>query len=148
MIANFDSDAAVAPETATTATTAAAAAGTPNGPASTVIHGPSVGERIESELSALARLWRYSRRGLVVFGGFVLMFGGVAMLVLPGPGFLVILAGLGLLAREFVWAERALHRAKSTVGSGVGAIRKTFSRRPTADAPASLPASSETERIT
>lgn len=146
MTANFDSDPAVAPETATTATTAAA--GTPNDPASTVIHGPSVGERIESELSALARLWRYSRRGLVVFGGFVLMLGGIAMLVLPGPGLLVILAGLGLLAREFVWAERALHRAKSTVGSGVGAIRKTFSRRPTADAGASLPASSETERIT
>lgn len=143
MTANFDSEAAVAPEMATTAV-----AGTPNDPASTVIHGPSVGERIESELSALARLWHYSRRGLVVFGGFVLMFGGVAMLVLPGPGFLVILAGLGLLAREFVWAERALHRAKSTVGSGVGVIRKTFSRRPTADAPASLPASSETERIT
>ena len=98
------------------------------GPALTTLHDPSLSERIDSELSALARLWHYSRRGLVVFGGFVLMLGGIAMLVLPGPGLLVILAGLGLLAREFVWAERALHRAKSTVGSGVGAIRKTFSR--------------------
>ena len=34
------------------------------------------------------------------------------MLVLPGPAFLVIPAGLAILATEFVWAERAMERVK------------------------------------
>ncbi len=35
---------------------------------------------------------------------------GVAMLVLPGPGVLVIVFGLVILTTQFVWAERALER--------------------------------------
>jgi uncharacterized protein (TIGR02611 family) len=31
---------------------------------------------------------------------------GIAMIVLPGPAFLVIPAGLAILATEFEWAER------------------------------------------
>jgi uncharacterized protein (TIGR02611 family) len=42
--------------------------------------------------------------------GFVCMLVGLALLVLPGPGLLVIAAGLGLLALEFDWAERWLER--------------------------------------
>ena len=34
------------------------------------------------------------------------------MLVLPGPGLLVIIAGLAILATEYVWAERLLQMAK------------------------------------
>ena len=46
-------------------------------------------------------VWRQSwRAGVAVVGG-VLVLAGVAMLVLPGPGILAILAGLGLLAVEF-----------------------------------------------
>ncbi|HWC31701.1 MAG TPA: PGPGW domain-containing protein, partial [Actinomycetota bacterium] len=33
--------------------------------------------------------------------------------VTPGPGLLAILAGLAVLATEFVWAERLYERAKS-----------------------------------
>lgn len=33
---------------------------------------------------------------------------GVALLPLPGPGWLVIAAGLVILAQDFVWAERTL----------------------------------------
>jgi hypothetical protein len=35
------------------------------------------------------------------------------MLVLPGPGILVIVVGLAVLATEFAWAERTLHRTRS-----------------------------------
>ena len=35
---------------------------------------------------------------------------GVAMLVLPGPGILVIVFGLVILTTQFAWAERALER--------------------------------------
>jgi hypothetical protein len=34
------------------------------------------------------------------------------MLVLPGPGLLVIIAGLAILATEYVWAQRLLRIAK------------------------------------
>lgn len=44
--------------------------------------------------------------------GFTLLLFGVLLLVGPGPGWLVILLGLGLLAAEFVWARRLLDRMK------------------------------------
>jgi uncharacterized protein (TIGR02611 family) len=43
--------------------------------------------------------------------GFTVLLVGIAMLVLPGPGLLVIVVGLTLLALEFAWAERMLERA-------------------------------------
>ena len=45
-------------------------------------------------------------RGLIVLGGFGLVGVGGLLLVLPGPGLLVIAAGLGLLSLEFRWAAR------------------------------------------
>ena len=46
-----------------------------------------------------------------IVGGFVLL-AGIAMLVLPGPAFIVIPAGLAILATEFEWAERLKDRVK------------------------------------
>jgi uncharacterized protein (TIGR02611 family) len=43
--------------------------------------------------------------------GFTVLAAGLAMLVLPGPGLLVIVIGLTILALEFAWAERMLERA-------------------------------------
>ena len=37
---------------------------------------------------------------------------GAAMLILPGPGIVVIGFGLLILSAEFVWARRALDRMK------------------------------------
>ena len=45
-----------------------------------------------------------------IIGGIVLL-AGIAMLVLPGPAFIVIPAGLAILATEFEWAERWKDRA-------------------------------------
>jgi uncharacterized protein (TIGR02611 family) len=47
-------------------------------------------------------------RALVVVGGFAAALGGVALLVLPGPGIPLLALGLGLLSLEFDWAERLL----------------------------------------
>ena len=44
-------------------------------------------------------------------GGTVLAV-GLALVVLPGPAFLVIPAGLAILAMEFAWARRWLRKAK------------------------------------
>jgi uncharacterized protein (TIGR02611 family) len=46
-----------------------------------------------------------------VVGGFVTLIGVVA-LVAPGPGWLIIFTGLGILATEFAWAARALTKAR------------------------------------
>jgi uncharacterized protein (TIGR02611 family) len=45
-------------------------------------------------------------RALIVLAGFALVGLGGLLLVLPGPGLLVIAAGLGLLSLEFRWAAR------------------------------------------
>jgi uncharacterized protein (TIGR02611 family) len=45
---------------------------------------------------------------LVTIGGPLLIATGVAMLVLPGPGLVVIALGFALLALEYEWARHAL----------------------------------------
>lgn len=44
-------------------------------------------------------------------GGGITVFGAV-LLVAPGPGVLVLLAGLGILATEFAWAGRIMMHTK------------------------------------
>jgi len=55
---------------------------------------------------------RNGKRIAVTVAGLVLFLAGLAMMVLPGPGILVILAGLAVLATEYVWAQRMLNYAK------------------------------------
>lgn len=50
-------------------------------------------------------------RGAFVVAGFVLLLGGLAMLVLPGPAFVVIPIGLAILSLQFAWAESLLDRS-------------------------------------
>ncbi|QLL24438.1 hypothetical protein DLE04_01650 [Actinobacteria bacterium IMCC26103] len=49
-------------------------------------------------------LWRII---IGVAGGSVTVIGAIA-LVGPGPGILIVLAGLGILASEFAWAARVM----------------------------------------
>ena len=55
---------------------------------------------------------RSGKRIAVTVAGFVLLLAGVVMMVTPGPGILLIIAGLAVLATEYVWAERMLNLAK------------------------------------
>jgi len=47
-----------------------------------------------------------------IIGGSVTALGAIA-LVGPGPGILIVLAGLGILATEFAWASRAVAHTKN-----------------------------------
>ena len=49
---------------------------------------------------------------VMVLGGTVLAL-GVALIVLPGPAFIVIPLGLAILAVEFAWAKRWLRSARA-----------------------------------
>ena len=42
----------------------------------------------------------------------VLVVVGTIAIVLPGPGILIVIAGLALLAPQYRWANRALMRCK------------------------------------
>ena len=63
-------------------------------------------------------------RVLFAIAGAGVLFAGIVMLVLPGPGLLVIGIGLGMLALEFAWAEHLLSR----VAARLQAIRIRASR--------------------
>lgn len=54
---------------------------------------------------------RIKRIAIAIAGGTVLAV-GVALIVLPGPAFIVIPLGLAILAIEFTWARRWLHNAR------------------------------------
>ena len=55
---------------------------------------------------------RIKRIVVTVVGGTLLAL-GIALIVLPGPAFLVIPAGLAILAIEFAWARRWLRSART-----------------------------------
>ena len=44
--------------------------------------------------------------------GWLLVLGGFLALVLPGPGLLMLVAGLALLSQQYEWAERRLEPLK------------------------------------
>lgn len=54
------------------------------------------------------------RVGVAVIG-LAIIVAGMVLLPLPGPGWLVIFVGLGVLATEFAWAERLLDRTRAEV---------------------------------
>jgi uncharacterized protein (TIGR02611 family) len=55
---------------------------------------------------------RHAKRLIILVVGLTVLAVGAAMIVLPGPAVVVIPVGLGILATEFVWAQRLLHNLK------------------------------------
>ena len=56
---------------------------------------------------------RQARRVIVLVVGLTLLLCGVVMLIIPGPGWLLIFAGLSILALESVWARHLLKKIKA-----------------------------------
>lgn len=74
-----------------------------------------------NELSRIAEeYYRLAKRVVKVVVGFTLLVVGVALIVLPGPAFVVIPIALAILAGEFVWARRLLKRVKVQVAQYTG----------------------------
>lgn len=72
----------------------------------------ATGRREETEEEAKRHiLVRLVRMGF----GFVLVVAGIVMLPLPGPGWLVIAAGLVVLAEDVAWADRALRMIRRRI---------------------------------
>jgi tellurite resistance protein TerC len=56
--------------------------------------------------------FRLAKRIVVAVVGGTITLIGIALLILPGPAFIVIPIGLSILATEFVWARRFLRKAR------------------------------------
>jgi uncharacterized protein (TIGR02611 family) len=61
--------------------------------------------------------------------GFTVLAVGLVLLVTPGPGLLVIIAGLAILAHEFAWAAIALDKAKARAAMAKEAALRRAPRR-------------------
>lgn len=86
--------------------------------------------------------WAQARKIVVAVIGTTVILAGVAMLVLPGPGWLAIFGGLAILATEFAWAKWMLKYAKKRMSQlaekyvGLGATKKSPSSTPQSSDPA------------
>lgn len=79
--------------------------------------------------TVLEWLGRSARRvGVAGLGGGLVLV-GLALVVLPGPGSLLVIAGLAVLATEFAWAGAALVVARRKAGDAGKAVRRRARRR-------------------
>ena len=62
---------------------------------------------------------KVAKRVIVSVVGATVLLIGVALLVLPGPAFIVIPVGLAILATEYAWARRWLKKARRMAGNVV-----------------------------
>lgn len=74
------------------------------------------------ERRPLTYVWA-RRIAISIVGGTVLLI-GIAMLVLPGPGLVVIPLGLAILGVEFAWARAWLRKVKTRTAVMVDALRR------------------------
>ena len=79
-------------------------------------------------------IWRRApktvRRSVVGVLGLTLILIGGVLVILPGPFTLpFVIAGLAVLASEFVWAERLLVQGRKRVGNITSAVRRKARRR-------------------
>jgi uncharacterized protein (TIGR02611 family) len=66
--------------------------------------------------------------GVAAVGGALIVV-GVILLVLPGPGLVLIALGVAVLATEFAWAESILARMKSTGSAAADSARRAIAKR-------------------
>ncbi len=69
----------------------------------------------------------HAKRVIRITAGIILVLAGLILSIpgVPGPGFLVIFAGLSILAIDFVWA----HRLKTSIQNGAGKVVNKVRRK-------------------
>jgi tellurite resistance protein TerC len=79
--------------------------------------------------STLYMSYKMARRIVIAVIGITVLLIGIALLVLPGPAFIVIPAGLAILGLEFTWARRWLIKVRT----GANYAFSGFKQEPKAD---------------
>lgn len=65
-------------------------------------------DRAGGRTPGLHHVWAAGRTLLIGTAGWILVLLGLAALVLPGPGLLLLVSGLALLSLRYRWAQRLL----------------------------------------
>jgi uncharacterized protein (TIGR02611 family) len=91
-------------------------------------NGPSIGS--PSWAKRLFSVWNLEnikivKRVIVSVVGATVLLIGVALLILPGPAFIVIPVGLAILATEYAWARRWLKKVRRMASDVVGGRSRT-----------------------
>ena len=68
--------------------------------------------------ASVLSVFRQAKRLVIGVVGSAVLLVGLAMIVLPGPAFIVIPLGLGILATEFEWARNLLKKVKDKWRTG------------------------------
>ena len=73
---------------------------------------------IQRVLKHTNNVLRHTKRVIIfVIGGTVLLF-GIILIFIPVPAIIVIPIGLAILATEFIWARKLLHKVREKIGIG------------------------------
>ncbi len=70
-----------------------------------------------------------SWRVVIFVVGLAIVTSGVVMLLLPGPGWLVIFGGMAVWATEFVWAQHVLRWTKRKYREGTRRLKERRAAR-------------------
>jgi len=90
-----------------------------------------------SILASVAQTDPKAKDVLVHASGWVILGAGVALLVLPGPGIPLVIAGLGILGRRHAWARSAAHKIRKHASKWLDRVRPK--RDASSKQPAALP---------
>jgi uncharacterized protein (TIGR02611 family) len=73
-------------------------------------------------------LIHHTKRILRIASGILLLVAGLILMIpgIPGPGFLLILLGLSILAVDYVWAHRLNTYLKGKAEKVVNKVKKRF----------------------
>jgi uncharacterized protein (TIGR02611 family) len=84
---------------------------------------------------AVTSTYKTARRIAIAAVGATVVLVGLAMMVLPGPAFVVIPAGLAILGLEFAWARRWLRNIRASAAQSLGLLSDGAAKpEPTSDA--------------
>lgn len=72
----------------------------------------------------MEKLRRHSKKTLIAIVGGIVVIAGLIMIPYPGPGWLVVFAGLAILATEFEFAQKVLDFAKSKYDAWVEWLKR------------------------
>ena len=72
---------------------------------------------------AVDKTYKTARRLAVAVVGTTVLIIGIALIVLPGPAFVVIPIGLAILSVEFAWARLWLKKVRRTISGQTAATR-------------------------
>lgn len=67
---------------------------------------------------------RQAKRVAIAIMGTIVLLIGIVAIPYPGPGWLIVFAGLAILATEFEWAGRLLERARGYYDDWAGWLKR------------------------